>query len=101
MAPKPVVFAPRAERDLEDIADYIANDNPERALTFVRELRDRCRKTGDTSRSARRFPQLGDDAHALPFENYIILYRDLPKEISIERIIHGARDIMALTATED
>ena len=101
MATKPVGFAPRAERDLEDIADYIATDNPERALTFVRELRDRCKKAGDFSRSARRFPQLGDDAHILPYENYIILYRDLPTEVSIERIIHGARDIMASIAPDD
>ena len=101
MKSKPVAFAPRAERDLEDIADYIATDNPERALTFVQELRVRCRKVGDFPRSPRRFPQLGDDAHILPYENYIILYRDLPTEISIERILHGARDIMALIAPDD
>ncbi|MBI3703746.1 MAG: type II toxin-antitoxin system RelE/ParE family toxin, partial [Rhizobiales bacterium] len=34
-------------------------------------------------------------------EDYIILYRDLPNEISIERIIHGARDIMALIDPKD
>ena len=101
MAPKPVGFAPQAERDLEDIADHIAADNPERALSFVRELRERCEKAGDLPRSARRFPKLGDDAHIRPFGNYLILYRDLPTEISIERIIHGVRDIMALIAPGD
>ena len=35
-----VVFSPEpAERDLEAIGDWIANDNPERAATFVAELR--------------------------------------------------------------
>jgi toxin ParE1/3/4 len=101
MKPKPVGFAPLAERDLEDIADYIAADTPERALTFVQELRVRCRKVGALPLAARRFPQLGDDAHILPYENYIILYRNLPTEISIERILHGARDIMALIAPDD
>ncbi|MGP1276409.1 MAG: type II toxin-antitoxin system RelE/ParE family toxin, partial [Caulobacterales bacterium] len=32
-------FSPAAERDLEEIADYIAQDNPRRALSFIAELR--------------------------------------------------------------
>ncbi|MGH6977982.1 MAG: type II toxin-antitoxin system RelE/ParE family toxin, partial [Brevundimonas sp.] len=35
-----IVFSPGSERDLEQIADHIAQDNPRRALSFVRELRD-------------------------------------------------------------
>ena len=31
-----------AENDLEQIGDYIAQDNPKRALSFVRTLRDKC-----------------------------------------------------------
>ena len=34
-----LLITPLAEQDLETIADYIANDNPARALSFVRELR--------------------------------------------------------------
>ena len=33
-----------AERDLESIGDYIAEDNPRRALGFVAELRAQCEK---------------------------------------------------------
>lgn len=32
-------LAPLAEQDLEAIGDYIARDNPRRALSFVHELR--------------------------------------------------------------
>ena len=96
MTPKPVVFSPRAERDLEMIADHIAADNPARALTFVRELRVHCVNLGAFPQSARRFPELTADAHASPHGNYVILYRDLPDTVSIERVIHGARDIMPL-----
>jgi plasmid stabilization system protein ParE len=35
------------------------------------------------------------------YGNYIILYRNLPREVSIERVIHGARDILALLADTD
>jgi plasmid stabilization system protein ParE len=33
-----VIFSEKAERDLEEIADWIARDNPERARIFVAEL---------------------------------------------------------------
>ena len=36
-------FTRRAEADVEDIADYIARDNTERAFSFVVELRRHCR----------------------------------------------------------
>jgi toxin ParE1/3/4 len=101
VASKPVRFSSRAERDLEDIADYIAQDNSPRALSFVRELRERCDKLGISPHAPRRFPQLAPDAHILPYGNYIILYRNLLHEVSIARILHGARAIMALIAPED
>ena len=33
-----VLFTPLAETDLEVIGDYIAQDNPARALTFIQEM---------------------------------------------------------------
>ncbi|WP_348628330.1 type II toxin-antitoxin system RelE/ParE family toxin [Mesorhizobium sp. WSM4313] len=39
---KLLVFADQAEGDLEAIGDHIASDNPFRAMTFVRELRNAC-----------------------------------------------------------
>jgi toxin ParE1/3/4 len=85
---KPVAFAPQAVRDLEEIADYIAVDNPTWARTFVGEIRERCRLLANFPESARKFPELGNDARILPFRNYVILSRNLPHEVSIERVIH-------------
>ncbi len=39
-----LLFTPMAESDLESIGDYIASDNPHRAITFVRELRQQCQR---------------------------------------------------------
>ena len=36
-----LVITPLAEQDIESIGDYIARDNPRRALSFIRELRTR------------------------------------------------------------
>lgn len=37
-----LLFTPLAEQDLETIADYVAVDNPRRAITFVQEIRQQC-----------------------------------------------------------
>ena len=34
---------PLAEQDLEEIGDYIAQDNPKRAVSFIMELHEQCR----------------------------------------------------------
>ena len=39
-----LVYTPQSKKDLSDIGLYIARDNPRRAMSFVRELREQCRK---------------------------------------------------------
>jgi toxin ParE1/3/4 len=55
-----VVITEAAEADLEAIADWIAEDNPARALTFVLELRQRCKTLADMPRGYALVP---------PYEN--------------------------------
>jgi toxin ParE1/3/4 len=45
-----VVFSRNAERDLEAIGDWIAQDNPTRAVSFVAELVKSCKSIGKTPR---------------------------------------------------
>jgi len=93
---KPVIFSVMAERDLEQIGDYIAKDSPPRALSFINQLRIQCQKLERFPKSFRRFPQLGSTAHIMPYGNYVVLYRELDKYVSIERILYGSRDILSL-----
>jgi plasmid stabilization system protein ParE len=37
-------LTPQAEIDLEEVGDYIALDNPGRAVSFIREIRQHCEK---------------------------------------------------------
>lgn len=46
-----VFFSNQADRDLEDIGDWIARDNPSRAVSFVVELRRACKEIGRRPRS--------------------------------------------------
>lgn len=90
------VFSPLAETDLEEIGDYIARDNPRRALTFIRELRERCAQITHHPEAAPLRPEFGVDLRLVPFGRYLIFYTVSAKAVRIERILHGARQIQEL-----
>lgn len=61
-----VLPTPEAERDLEEIGDYIAADNPARAVSFVPEIRDRCAKIGNAPLAYAARPELGEGIRLCP-----------------------------------
>lgn len=95
---KSLHFAPEADRDLESIADFIAAENPTRAASFIAEIRSRCKILREFPQSARRLPELGPNARILTYKRYVILYEDLHDQVLITRIVHGARDLLAIIA---
>ena len=79
-----------ALRTIDEIAQYIAQDNPPRATSFVKELRQSTEKLD-------RFPGMGR-AGRVPgtrelviHENYIAIYRARGNNVEILRIHHVAR----------
>jgi toxin ParE1/3/4 len=40
-------FTLQAEMDLEEIGDYIAFENPKRAVSFIREIQQHCERISD------------------------------------------------------
>ena len=91
-----LAYTPRAEQDLEAIADYIAADNPGRALSFVRELRAQCQRITLNPPGYRLRPELGDGIRSCPHGHYIIFFEFDPNAVLIVRILHGARDLPAV-----
>jgi toxin ParE1/3/4 len=89
-----VTFSPVARDDLMEIALYIAQDNPSRALSFVDELEERCLALGDAPGIGTGRPELGEGIRILPHGRYLIFYRQTPRSVRIERVMHGARDIV-------
>lgn len=59
---KRLSFAPIARNDLEAIGLYIAEDNPERALTFVAELEEAAQRAAERPQT---FPAREDLAPGL------------------------------------
>ena len=85
-------FSRRAEADLGRIADFIARENPERAVSFLGALRLQCRKLVAFPESAPLRPELGAGVRLKVFRNYLILYVLHTDALEIRRVVHGARD---------
>ena len=88
-----VSFTVAALGDLEDIGDFIARDNPERAESFVAEIEQKCREVSDFPDA---FPIVdGHERRGIRRRRhgkYLIFYRRAKNRVVIQRILHAARD---------
>lgn len=92
-----VEFSGEAESDLEQIADYIAKDNPPRALSFVQELRGKCEALADNPLAFPLVPRYeGYGIRRRVHGNYLIFYHVGAEQVVIVHVLHGASDYAAL-----
>ena len=87
-------FSPQAEIDLEKIGDFIAQDNPVRAESFVDELRDYCLNLTNPPEFRRVITHYkGRPLRKALFGNYQVYYSPQigADGIEIIHIRHGAR----------
>jgi len=66
-------FTPLASTDLEAIGDYIGQDNPARAYSFVLEIRIQCRKIASAPMTYKCRPEFGESIRSCAFGRYVIL----------------------------
>jgi toxin ParE1/3/4 len=89
-------FRPNALRDLEEIQDYIVEDNPAAAGRLVGFLRKTCVFLADNPYAGRPRPELRPDLRSFAARRYVILYRLLGDTLEIVNVVHGSRDIEAM-----
>jgi toxin ParE1/3/4 len=97
-----VVFTREAETGLERIGDFIAQDSPRRAITFIDELREKALGLAHSPHAfplVTRYEALG--VRRRVHGQYLILYRVDPDAIVILHILHGAQDYGRLLAPGD
>jgi toxin ParE1/3/4 len=96
-----VHFTDPAITDIEELADWIALDNPMRAASFSRELRERCL---GLTQFPERFPAFREiDGYALrkmSHGNFLVFYAILDRQIDIVRVLRGSRDWERLLSGE-
>ena len=88
-----LVILPAARADLVEIGDFIALDDPERAVSFMAEIEARMTQAAERPGS---FPAR-DDVHkglrSARHGRYLIFFVDKVDEVQIVRVLHGARDL--------
>jgi toxin ParE1/3/4 len=88
-----LVFTDEAKADLLQIGEWIAEDNPPRALTFVDELETRCARL---TAMPRAYPLVSRHENSgvrrVSHGNYLIFYRVTADAVEILHVLHGARD---------
>ncbi len=82
--------------DLETIGDFIAQDNPRRAVTFIQEIRAKIRLIGEGPLHYQRRPEIGADARLAVVGQYVILFRIADQVVRIERVVFGGRELAEL-----
>ena len=90
------ILTVQAELDLEEIGDYIAADDPERALSFVSEIPRHCERIAKAPYAYPARPELGEGLRSCAHGRYLIVFQPGTEEVLIVRILHGARDLPAL-----
>lgn len=86
-----------AEADLEVIGDYIARDNPARAVSFVRELYRGCLDIAEMPEAWPVVPRY--EHHGIRRRvhgRYLIFYRIQADRITILHVLNGAMDVEAV-----
>lgn len=89
-------YLPIAQDDLISIFDYIAQDSPNRALSFVEKLDKRIGLLEHHPLLGRmpRHPKLREYGYrVLIVESYLVFYIIRGKTIEVHRVVHGSRNL--------
>ena len=88
-----VVLSSQAVADLRHIARFIAQDNPQRAVSFVAKLRDVARRLAELPHGFPLVPRY--ERHGIrrrSWKGYGILYSALPDRVFVHRIVGPGQD---------
>ena len=81
-----------AERDLDEIWAYIAEDaSPATADRLVDAIVERFELLAEQPRMGRLRPEFGEGVRSFTVENYVIYYR-YEGDVLVARVLHGRRD---------
>ena len=91
-----VIFSPQAEEELLEIAFYIAQDNPEAALSFLERIERICAVIAASPEIGRLREELAPNLRGFLVEQYVVFYVPTQGGIEVVRVLHGARDLPSL-----
>ena len=94
-------LAPRAIVDLEEIADYVAAENPKAASRLLAAIERRVEQLASQPWSGVARDDVAPGIRHLVAGRYLALYRVTDDDVVILRILHGRRRIGAYSVGKD
>jgi toxin ParE1/3/4 len=85
-----------ARNDIDGISDYISQDNPRRANSFIEEIYHKIQVIAERPLSFPTREDVSTGLRSALHGNYLILFRIVDDEIHISRVVHGSRDLDSL-----
>jgi toxin ParE1/3/4 len=87
---------PLAERDLEDIWFFVAQDNPDAADRLLERIDESIKLLAENPYLGPARPDIAPELRYHPVGHYLLLYRILKNGIELVRVVHGARHWLSL-----
>jgi toxin ParE1/3/4 len=85
-----------ASRDLNEIADYFAENNLEAGEQFFRAFNRKCQQLVAFPNSGKSYAEIRSNLRGISLEGYVIFYRVLDEGIEILRVVSGRRNFPSL-----
>ncbi len=90
-----------ATEDLRLLEEWIAKDSPLNAVDFIDRLVASAEKLTSSPLIGRLVPEFSKEGlRELIFRGYRIVYSAAPTQVTVFRVVHGARDLRALIERE-
>jgi toxin ParE1/3/4 len=86
----------QAIQDLDDICDYIAQQNPSAASNLFDAIRQKCRQIAEFPNMGKSYKRLSNELRGFVVSDYIVFYYPRLDGIDIVRIVSGYRDLESL-----
>ena len=83
----------QADRDLEDIWVYLAQNDPLAADLLLAKVFDKFPMLAQFPEMGRSRRELSEELRSFPIKPYIIFYKRIENYIEVVRILHQSRDI--------
>jgi toxin ParE1/3/4 len=87
------IISREAEDDINEILDFIANDNFDASISLYARMIDTFEMLADNPMAGRDRADLKDGMRYFPIGSYLIFYRVWAGKVSITRVLHAARDL--------
>jgi len=86
-------FSDQAVRDLDEICNYLAQDNPKAASMLFDAIRKKCKLIASFPKMGKNYHKLRSNLRGFLVDDYIIFYYPRQEGIYVVRVVSGYRDL--------